>query len=142
MANVVNKLYGGTSAFPIYNVVGGTATQDTMEFEILGGQNHKCLTLILDLTAFAVAASLTLKVEGVDRVSGKTYGSSGDVSVNPNLLLGAAVTAVKTFRYSIGIGVTGVASLVVNDYVPPFFRVTLTQGNANSHTYTLSGLLM
>lgn len=138
MANVVNKLYGGTSAFPVYNVVGGTATQDTMEFEILGGQNHKFLTLILDLTAFAVAASLTLKVEGVDRVSGKTYGSSG---VTANLLLGATVTATSTVRYTIGIGVTGVAGLVVNDYVPPFFRVTLTQGNANSHTYTLSGVL-
>lgn len=74
------------------------------------------LRLVLDLTAFVTAASLTVTVEMFDPLSNKWV----------NVLTSSAITAVSVN----GLGpISGLRGQV---------RVTVTHGNANSHTYSVA----
>jgi hypothetical protein len=125
MANVIDAT--PSRYFEVYASAARTTTPDTMEYELPSGvqAGH----FVLDVTAVASTPSLVFKVEGVDRVSGKVY----------SILTGAAVATAVTTVYRVGPGLTAATNLVANDYLPPYIRFTVTHGNANSATYTLSG---
>jgi len=134
VANNIRQLVSSAPYFEVLPSAARTTAPDTQEFEITGrGYEYDGLHLIIDVTAFVTAASLTVKISGVDRVSGKTY----DLIVAPD-----AIVATGTVVYKIAPAVTPVTKLAVSDNLPPVFRVTVTHGNANSHTYSIGGMLV
>lgn len=86
------------------------------------------LEVFCNLTAFTTAASLTMSVEFYDE------NSTAWVSV----LAATALTATGTKRLLIGPGLVTAANAVLAAMVWPRFRVVMTHGNANSHTYSVS----
>ena len=92
-------------------------------------QNPDCrgVVVVLDLTAFVTAASLTLKVQFFDEASAKYV----------DILAGAAVVAVSTVTYRVYPGLTAVANVDVNGVLPSKWRILVTHGNGNSHTYSV-----
>jgi hypothetical protein len=90
------------------------------------------LAVVFDLTVNAgAAASLTVSIDGKDPASGKYY----------NLLTSAAVTAVGTTVYKVGIGLPATANVSANCAVPLTYRVVVTAGNANPATYSVGANL-
>lgn len=86
------------------------------------------IEVILDLTAFTTAASLTLSVEGY------VEGSSAFRTI----LSGAALTAVGVTRLVLGPMVPAAANASATAILPKQLRVVVTHGNANSHTYSVT----
>jgi hypothetical protein len=83
--------------------------------------------VVLDLTAFTTAASLTLSIQGKDPASGKYV----------TLFTSAAVTTVSTNAYVVYPGITETANVDASVPVPKTFRVNVVHGNANSTTYSV-----
>lgn len=100
----------------------------TSEFDNLAGAG---LIVVVDLTAFTTAASLTVAINGKDPTSGKTW----------NLLTSAAIVANSTVVLRVSPQLTAAANLIAKDLVPKTVQVVVTHGNANSHTYSLVAIL-
>ena len=83
--------------------------------------------VVLDLTAFTTAASLTVTIEAYDPASATWV----------TLLSGAAVTATGVNTYNIHPVMAAVSNVTANLQLPTKWRATVTHGNANSHTYSL-----
>lgn len=92
----------------------------------------KALRLFIDATAVTATPSVVVTVDAVDSVSGKVH----------NLLTSAAITAVSTTVLNIGPGVTPAANLAANAYLGDSVRVTLTHGDADSITYSVTAHLI
>lgn len=86
------------------------------------------LEVFCNLTAFSTTASLTMSVEFYDT------NSAAWVSV----LAATALTATGTKRLLIGPRLVTAANAVLASLVWPRWRVVMTHGNANSHTYSVS----
>jgi hypothetical protein len=129
MANVVTNLYS-RDPFTVLPSAARTASPDTMEF-VASSVDFHGLHLVVDVTAVTATPSVTVTVQGVDRLSGKVY----------TVLASAAITATGTTVLKVGAGLTAAANLVANDVVPPVFRVTVAHGDADSITYTIAGQL-
>jgi hypothetical protein len=84
------------------------------------------MIVILDVTAIG-SATLLLAIDAKDAASGKYY----------NLLTGASVTTNSTNRYRLGPLLASVANAVQQDYLPPVFRITVTQGGSGNATYSV-----
>lgn len=76
------------------------------------------IRVVVDLTAFVTAASLTVTIDVLDQLTNKWV----------NVATSAAITAVST----VGLLAQGIAGP---------YRVTVTHGNANSHTYSVTAHL-
>lgn len=90
------------------------------------------LEVVLDLTAFTTAASLTMSIQAYDP------GKEDWIT----LLADAAVTSISTSMLRIGRGVPTVANESIGVFVPLLWRVVVTHGNANSHTYSVSARVL
>jgi hypothetical protein len=130
MANTVTRLGRGDVRFTAYASAARTASPDTAEFELPPGVRG--LMVVIDVTAVAATPSVVFTVAGVDRLSGKVF----------TLLASAAITAAGTTVLRIGPGLTAAAGTVANDMVPPVVRVTPVHADADSITYSVSGLLV
>lgn len=136
VSNVVNRrdalsVYGT----PVMTVVGGTATPNTQEFE-LGGDVDE-LIAVVDVTNVTATGSLVVKIQGVDRLSGKAF------DINPAAAT-ASITATGTYTISLGPSLPAVATnpaVSVNAVVPPVVRITATHGNGVALSYTVALLL-
>lgn len=84
------------------------------------------LEVILDLTAFTTAASLTLSIE--DEVAGNFR----------QLVASTALTANGVKRLRVGPTFPNVANESLAALVARRFRVIVTHGNGNSHTYSVT----
>jgi hypothetical protein len=82
--------------------------------------------VVLDMTAVGTG-SVTLTIQGKDKISGKYY----------TLLTGAAVTTNVTNVYTIFPGATAAANVTVNETLPRTWRWLVTANNANAATYTV-----
>ena len=122
MANVISR---AQRSHTVYASAARTATPDTVELELPGGTQY--VSAVLDVTAVTSSPDLVLKIEGVDRVSGKVW----------TLLADASVSTVSTSTLFVGPHLTAAANAVANVAVPPVIRFTVTHGNANSATYTV-----
>lgn len=122
MANVISR---AQRSHTVYASAARTATPDTQELELPGGTQY--VTAVIDVTAVTADPSLTLKIEGVDRVSGKVW----------TLIEDAAVTATGTSTVSVGPGLPAAANATANAHVPPVIRFTVTHGDADSATYSV-----
>ncbi|OII61206.1 hypothetical protein BJP40_06680 [Streptomyces sp. CC53] len=123
MANNIRQAVGRSHT--VLASAARTATPDTEELEVPAGA--KFGVFVLDATAAADTPSVTMKIEGVDRTSGKVW----------LLLEDAAVTGVATSTLKIGPGLTAAANEVANDFLPPVIRITCTHADADSITYSV-----
>jgi hypothetical protein len=90
------------------------------------------IDVVVDLTAFTTAASLTLSVEEFvenDAVGGGNWRSS---------IASVALTAAGQARVRIGASYSNVANQSLGDHIGKRYRVVVTHGNANSHTYSVN----
>lgn len=134
MANVIRKLLTDSMYFEVLPSEARTTDPDTQEFEMSGrGYDYTGgLVLIIDATAVTATPALTVTVSGVDRVSGKLF----------TILASAVIATAVTTVLKIGPGLTAAANLVVNDRIPPVFRITCAHGDADSITYSIGGMLV
>lgn len=113
----------------IYASAARTATPTAVD---INTGRVKALRLILDVTAVTATPDLVVKVDAVDSLSGKVT----------NLLTSASVATVSTAMYDVGPGLTAAANLVANRYLGDVVRISVTHGDADSATYTLSAHLI
>ena len=133
MVNVIRQLTSSTSQFEVLPSAARTTAPDTQEFEITGrGYEYGGLHLIIDATAVTATPALTVTVSGVDRLSGKLY----------TLISSTAIATAVTTVLEIGPGITASANLAVARNMPPVFRVTCAHGDADSITYSVTGVLV
>lgn len=99
---------------------------------VVGCGYARGVQVVVDLTAFTTAASLTVAIDSQDATSGKWY----------NLLTSAALSAVATTVLRVYPGLVAAAGLVANDVLAENLRITVTHGNANSTTYSVSAHLI
>ncbi len=110
-------------------LVSGVRADATAEVFDVPTRGRAGLILTTDVSAAAGAFSLTVKVEGLDPSSGKTW----------TIVQGVAVTGVDTAQVlRIRPGITPAANLAVADVLPATVRVTVTHTDATSITRTHS----
>jgi hypothetical protein len=102
-----------------------TATPDTFEVEVPG--KSRGVVVVVDATAVTATPALTVKVQGVDRISGKTW----------DIITSAAIATVSTVVLKIRPGITVAANAAVADALPPVIRIMATHGDADSITYSI-----
>ncbi|MER5252907.1 hypothetical protein [Streptomyces sp. NPDC002855] len=123
---MANNIRGGVGhSHTVYASAARTATPDTEELELPKGTRF--ITAVIDVTAVTATPALTLKIEGVDRASGKVW----------TLIEDAAVSTVSTGTLHVGPGLTAAANVTANAMVPPVVRFTVTHGDADSATYSV-----
>lgn len=85
----------------------------------MDGGSGSGLLVFVDITAITgTTPTLTVTIEGKDKVSGKYY----------TILASAALNATGTTVLRVFPGLTAAANLTVNDTLPPDFRVRTTIG--------------
>jgi hypothetical protein len=82
--------------------------------------------VVLDMTVVGTG-SVTLTIQGKDKVSGKYYA----------ILAGAAVVTNSTNVYTVFPGAPIAANVSANDTIPEIWRWIVTANNANPATYTV-----
>jgi hypothetical protein len=87
----------------------------------------KGLHLVIDVTAVAATPSITVTIQGKDALSGKYY----------TILASAAITATGTTVLKVHPGLTAAANAAANDLLPRTWRVSVTNADADSITYSV-----
>ena len=88
---------------------------------------HDGLRVVVDVTAIGTAPSITVIIEGLDRLSGKYF----------TLLSSAAITAVGTTVLKLFPGAPVTANASANDALPGTWRIRVTHANGDSITYSI-----
>jgi len=112
----------------IYASAARTATPTAVE---VNTRRFRSMVVVLDATVHAVSAALTVTLARKDNASGKYI----------DILTSASITAVSTNTIRIGLGLPVTANVSANEPLPNVVRVTVTHGNANAVTYTVSAHL-
>lgn len=112
----------------VYNSAARTATPAAIE---VNTRRFRSMVVVLDATAITSAPSVTVTLARKDNASGKYV----------DILASAAIATVSTNTIRIGLGLPVTANLSANEPLPNVVRVTVTHGNANSITYTVSAHL-
>jgi len=90
------------------------------------GDRASELNLVIDVTAIGGTPSMVVTIQGKDQASGKYY----------TILASAAITGVGTTILRVGRGLTAAANLVVNDRLPPTWRISSVLGGGGGSTLT------
>jgi len=112
----------------IYASAARTATPTAVE---VNTRRFRSMVVVLDATAITSTPSVTIALDRKDNASGKYI----------NILTSAAIATVSTNTIRIGLGLPVTANVSANEPLPNVVRVTITHGNANSITYTVSAHL-
>ena len=112
----------------IYASAARTATPTAVE---VNTRRFRSMVIVLDATAITSTPSVTIALDRKDNASGKYV----------NILTSAAIATVSTNTIRIGLGLPVTANVSANEPLPNVVRVTITHGNANSITYTVSAHL-
>lgn len=112
----------------IYASAARTATPTAVE---VNTRRFRSMVVVLDATVHAVSAALTVTLARKDNTSGKYI----------DILTSASITTVSTNTIRIGLGLPATANVSANEPLPNVVRITVTHGNANSVTYTVSAHL-
>ena len=123
-----DQLRGNMANITLINASASTTTQASADQKNYNGRG--CI-IVLDVTN-AGTGSITLAIQGKDRVSGKYYA----------ILTGTAVTTVSTTIYRVYPGLTAAANATANDLLPRDWNVQVTANNANAMTYTVGAIVM
>lgn len=122
-ANFVGRTW---TAVPSAAYTAAPADQDILVDPTVAG-----LVVTLDLTAFVTAASVGVTVLGVDETSGKTWTIATIVA-----LTAVGTTACRIHPNNPTAAVSGGVQ-TQQGQIPPRIRIHVTQGNANSTTYSV-----
>lgn len=95
-------------------------------------KNFRGAKIVIDVTAVTGAASITVKVQGKDSVSGKTF----------DILTSAAITAHGTYILTIHPGVSEVANEKVSDILPRNVNINIAHANQDDITYSVAALMV
>lgn len=112
----------------LYASAARTATPTAIE---VNTRRFRSLVLVLDATVHATSAAVTVTVARKDNTSGKYV----------DILTSASITAVSTNTIRVGLGLPVTANVSANEPLPNVIRITVTHGNANPVTYTVSAHL-
>jgi hypothetical protein len=113
----------------IYPSAARTATPTAVE---LNTSRCKALRVVIDVTAIVATPLLTVTIDGKDNLSGKYY------NLLTSAVIGTAVTTVLTIALGATVAANLVASLPLDDVV----RITVSHGDADSATYSVSAHLI
>ncbi|HZN70140.1 MAG TPA: hypothetical protein VFC00_00420 [Micromonosporaceae bacterium] len=109
----------------IYASAARTATPTAV---VVNVGRAKELRLVMDITAVTATPALTITVDGIDSTSGKFF----------NIITSAALATVATTVLTVALGVTVAANVAVSAPLPQTVRITVTHGDADSATYSLT----
>lgn len=112
----------------IYASAARTATPAAVTKRV---DRYKGCVVLISTTAVTSTPSTTPKIEGV----------LSDGTVYP-LLTGAAITGTGQVALKVFPGITAATNVAASDVLPQTIKVTLTHGNANSHTYSVDLVLI
>lgn len=129
MTNTIIDVTNAGSSVNLLNSAARTATPNS--FELQGLISIIGVVAVLDVSAVVSTPSITLAVQGVDRLSGATW----------PILTSAAITATGTTVLRIHPDLTNATNSVAADVIPPVVRFVTTHSNANAITYTLAAYL-
>ena len=101
----------------------------TTDFE---NKTFRGAKFVVDVTAISGSAEITVKIEGKDSVSEKTF----------TILESSAINATGTTVLTIHPGISDVANEKASDILPRNVKVTVTHANADSITYSVSALMV
>ena len=113
----------------VYASAARTATPTAVNVSTIHAHS---LRVILDATAVAATPSVVVTIDAVDSLSGKFV----------NLLTSAAITATGTTTLTIALGVTVAANVSASTPLGDNVRITVTHGDADSITYSVSAHLI
>jgi hypothetical protein len=116
----------GTAVYPSAS---RTATPGTMEFEL--PRDCMGLYLIIDVTVLTATGTLQVELDGVDRVSGKTF----------KLIQSASLGSTGTTTLAVGPSIPVTSNVSANAIVPDVVRVTATHGNGVALTYSIGMMI-
>src|ERR1044071_2113216 len=119
MANIVADLYPSNFVTVLPSAARTATPTDTNECFV---GKARGVTVVIDVTAVTSTPSTTVTIQGVDRVSGKTW----------TILASAAIATVSTVILRVAPGLPAAANVTANDLVPPVIRVVASHNNANS----------
>lgn len=109
----------------VYASAARTATPTAVT---MSSKGRSRLHLVIVVSSVTSTPSVVPTIDAYDTVSNSYY----------NLLTGVAITATGTTVLKIGPGLGAAANTSAADFLPNLWRVTMTHGNANSITYTVS----
>lgn len=113
----------------VYSSLARTATPTAVE---INTRRFRTMVVVLDATVHATSAALVITLARKDNASGKYI----------DILASASITAVSTNTIRIGLGLPVTANVSANEPLPNVVRLTVTHGNANPVTYTVSAHLV
>ncbi len=111
-------------------IYSSSARTSTPAAVTLGTRRARGLIVIIDVTAVTATPSVVPTINGLDPVSGDNY----------NILTGAAITATGTVALRIDPAITSVTNLAAGDVTPENVLITMTHGDADSITYTVTAI--
>lgn len=120
-----------THLFGVYETVARTESPEPNTCIFMGTERPTGLILFINPSIIGVAPSVVFAIDGVDPLSGGTY----------NILTSAAVTTASNVVLRVHPALTAEANEVAKDALPPIFRISATHGNADSITYSVTGML-
>jgi hypothetical protein len=129
MPNTVTYADIGVQQLTVLPSAARTADPNTMEFRDLGRVSG--IVVVVDATAIVSTPSITVKIQGVDVATGKTW----------DILTSAAIATAVTTVLKVRPGITVAANVAVADIIPPIIRIVVSHGNANSITYSVTAHL-
>lgn len=121
----------------VSSVIAGSAARiATLTTAIFDSAHVRGIIFIMNVAALGAASTLTLKVKGIDPISGNTY----DILVD-----GAAIAAAGTYAFvvapSVGAPANGIRASVATE-LPQSFTVEVVHNNANACTYSISAVYL
>jgi hypothetical protein len=126
MRDGMNKVFNNTP-FTYLASAARTATPTKTDNVNYG---YRGAVVVIDLTAFVTAASLTVTIQGKDPLSAKYY----------TILVSAAITSVSTTLLTVYPALTAATNSVANAVLPRHWAIDCVHGNANSTTYSVGVL--
>lgn len=102
-------------------------TAQAVTLRLKRGDSAKALVFTIDTTVDAASGSITPSIEAFSPLSGTWR----------TVLTGAAISGVGTISLRIGIGITAVTNVAVNDVVQETFRFSMAVADTDSMTYSV-----
>lgn len=112
-------------------VLGSSARTASLNSNVVTNYNWRGLHLGIDVTAITLTPSITVTIQGEDG-GGQFY----------TILASAAITTVSFTVLRVYPGLVAAANLVANDVLPRAWRVSVTNGDADSITYGINAAML
>jgi len=130
MANIVKYVTKLDRHIELLGSAARTASPDTVELRGIP-QGTRGLIVVLNATVKGDSPSVTMKIQGVDAITGATW----------DIISATALTDIGTRVLRVG-NIATASNVAANDLVPSAVRVTCTANSADSLTYSVTAQLV